>query len=252
MVIKDTGNIAVVILAAGLGTRMQSAKAKVLHELAGKTLIGYVVETAAKIVNIENVVVVVGHQAGAVCREVEKRGKAVFANQPEQQGTGHAVWCALSSLPEKAEEVLILCGDVPFLSQKTLQALIDLHRRENQVITLLSVRLQEPTGYGRIVTDQQGNVRKIVEEADASAAEKKLKLVNAGIYCVQRDFLQWSLSRINANNAQKEFYLTDIIEIACIQDQGVGAWVVENPAEVMGINSLGDLARAEAVVHKMT
>ncbi len=240
--------MAIVILAAGLGTRMKSDKAKVLHCLSEKPMISYVVETASKIVGIENVVVVVGHQAEAVRREVVKQGPALFAYQAQQNGTGHAVWCALDHLPQAADEVLILCGDVPLLTAQTLKNLIKIHRKESRDVTLLTVRLETPTGYGRIIQDSRGNVLKIVEEADASEAEKAIDTVNAGIYCVKKAFLKSSLSSINSDNAQNELYLTDIIEVACCQGKRVGVLMTVDPDEVVGVNSVNDLDRAEALL----
>ena len=243
---RDT--MAIVVLAAGLGTRMKSDKAKVLHCLSKRPMISYVIERAKEIVGIENVVVVVGHQAEAVRQEVMKQGPALFAHQAEQNGTGHAVWCALDQLPQAAAEILILCGDVPLLTAQTLKDLIKIHRKENRDLTLLTVKLETPTGYGRIIQDSRGNVVKIVEEADATDSEKAIDIVNAGIYCVKKDFLKSSLSRIDSDNAQKELYLTDIIEVACSQKKKVGMLMTADPNEVVGVNSVEDLARAEALL----
>ncbi len=163
--------IAVVILAAGLGTRMKSNKAKVLHEVCGKPMINYVAETAKKIAG-SNVVLVVGNQADKVRRAVSKLGAFNFAYQKEQLGTGHAVQCALPHIPDHCREVVILCGDVPLIKSDTVRALIKSHADEKRDISVLAVELEDPTGYGRILLDENRWVQGIVEESDASLAAK--------------------------------------------------------------------------------
>lgn len=239
------GGIAVVILAAGMGTRMKSEKAKVLHEIAGKSMISYVLDAAMGVTSCDNIVVVVGCQAEAVQAEARKKGPVVFAHQKQQLGTGHAVLCALESLPETAQDVVVLCGDVPFISQKTINALIRKRRDESLDVSILTVRLDTPTGYGRIIFDNKGNVVRIVEESDASLDEKAINIVNAGTYCVEKDFLAWSLTQINADNQQKELYLTDIVGVANNSNRSAGALILEDTRQVMGVNSLQDLAQAE-------
>lgn len=238
-------SLSVVILAAGLGTRMKSDKAKVLHEIGGRSMLSYVLDTALGVAASDHIVVVVGCQAEAVRNEAAKKGNVRFAFQEKQLGTGHAVQSALASIPPVAEDVVILCGDVPFISRKTIHQLVDRHRQEQRHVTLLSVTLDVPTGYGRVVRDETGNVSRIIEEADASPQEKRINLVNAGIYCVKKDFLAWALGRITSDNAQHEMYLTDIVGVAYMNRKRIGTMVISDAGEVMGVNSVADLLKAE-------
>ena len=211
---KSIGNTAVVILAAGLGTRMKSDKAKVLHAVGGKPMINHVVDTAAKIVP-DNIIVVTGYQSDIVRNTVAAYyADCGFAFQEKQLGTGHAVLCAMPEINDKIENVLILCGDVPLLETETISLFINHHIKQENILTVLAVNVDKPTGYGRMIVNDQGGLIKIVEEADASAEEKAIKTINSGIYCVERAFLDRALKRLTPENAQKELYLTDIISIA--------------------------------------
>jgi UDP-N-acetylglucosamine diphosphorylase/glucosamine-1-phosphate N-acetyltransferase len=243
--IKDRCSI--VILAAGLGTRMKSNKAKVLHEIVGKPMILYLVETAKQVVG-NNIIVVVGHQADMVQAVVSKEAEVFFAFQEKQMGTGHAALCALPFIPCQAESIIILCGDVPMLTSDTIQRLITDHHQFDRDLTLLVVDVEKPTGYGRILFDDDHNLIKIVEEADATAEEKKIKTVNTGIYCVRKSFLFDALHKLNSNNAQGELYLTDIIGIGYLERKSLGIVVSANPEETIGVNSRDDLARVEHIV----
>lgn len=243
---KDSG-VGVIILAAGLGTRMKSDKAKVLHEIMGKAMVLYVVETAKEVVG-NNVILVIGNQAETVREIVSERYEALFAFQKEQLGTGHAVSCALPSLTEQTEHVLILCGDVPLIRADTLTRFKETHLMEKRDISLLAVQTDEPKGYGRILTDKNMNLTGIVEEADATEAQKKINTINTGIYCVRKQFLTDALQKIRPDNAQGEFYLTDIIGIGYKEGKRIGVMVGDNPNEVIGINTLRDLATVEAIM----
>jgi UDP-N-acetylglucosamine diphosphorylase/glucosamine-1-phosphate N-acetyltransferase len=236
--------IAVVILAAGLGTRMKSNKAKVLHAVCGKPMVRYVVETAQKVAG-DNVVLVVGHQADEVRRTVSQQGNFYFALQTQQLGTGHAVLCALPHIPDFCREVVILCGDVPLIQAHTIEALIGSHLAENRDVSVLAVELANPTGYGRILLDVNGRVQAIVEEADASTEQKRIRLINTGIFCVKKEFLAEALPQIKSDNSQSEIYLTDIIKIAYLNRKHIGAVTGDNPIEVTGINTIEDLKSVE-------
>jgi len=236
--------IAIVILAAGLGTRMKSNKAKVLHEVCGKPMVNYVAKTASKIAG-DNVVLVVGHQADKVRQTVSDIGTFGYAYQKEQLGTGHAVLCALPLLPDRSREVIILYGDVPLIKAETLSALIRLHANEKRDISILAVEFEDPSGYGRILLDKSGRVRAIVEEADASAQQKRIKLINTGIYCVKKEFLLRAVPQIKSDNAQGEIYLTDIVGIAYNEKRSIGVSVGGDPFEVTGINTIQELKRVE-------
>lgn len=244
---RDNSNVAVIILAAGLGKRMKSDKAKVLHELLGRPMICYVLETARQIVG-HNVVVVIGHQAEKVRKVISEEAEVLFAYQNKQLGTGHAVQCALSVIPEDVDEVIILCGDVPMLQSETVRRLLDDHSTDGRDLSLLAVTLDNPKGYGRVLIDKNRRLIKIVEEADATPEQAKIQMVNAGIYCVKKKFLVESLLKIQPDNAQGEYYLTDIIGIGYRDNRLMGVLFGDNRDEVMGINSCADLYAAENVM----
>ena len=240
-------NTAVIILAAGKGTRMKSDRAKVLHELNAVPMIHYVVKTALA-VTPDHVHVVVGHQAAEVERTVTRQFDTGFVTQAEQKGTGHAVQCALPDLSETVEHVVILCGDVPLLSLPTVQRLLTRHHQTRSDITVLAVHIDQPKGYGRVIINENGKMEGIVEEADADDRQRKITLINSGIYCVKKSILAEALNRITANNAQNEFYLTDIIGIGYQQGLRLGVEIGDNPHEVIGINTLAQLERAEKIL----
>jgi len=244
-----TNKLAAVILAAGLGKRMKSDKAKVLHEINGKPMVMYVIETAKKIAG-DSIVVVIGKQAEKVSEIVSKEYKVIFALQKEQLGTGHAVKCALPFLPEYSEQVLILCGDVPLISYDTIKRLYEEHIRSSRDISVLAVEAGNPKGYGRIILDNENNVSGIVEETDATDAQKQIKIINSGIYCVKKKFLEYSLNKISSNNAQSEFYFTDIIKIGYNYNKNIGAVIGQDNEELLGINSIQDLMAIERIIQK--
>ncbi len=242
-------NVAVIILAAGLGTRMKSDLAKVLHPILDQPMIRYVLATASSIV-ADNIVVVVGHQADEVKRVCSQPPGIRFALQEKQLGTGHAVLSAMPQLANNVEDVIILCGDVPLLKEKTVRLLLDDHRKNKRIVSLLAVEIDQPRGYGRVIIDDQRNLSRIVEEADATAAEKEVKLINSGIYCVDRRFLDESLAQITPDNAQGEFYLTDIIGIGYQASKKIGVMVGDDDMEVSGVNSIDDLKIVENFMRK--
>lgn len=240
---------AVIILAAGLGTRMKSDKAKVLHEIMGVPMVLYVVETAKKAIG-GSVILVVGHQAEQVREVVSAKMQVSYALQEKQLGTGHAALCALPFLPDETEQVVILCGDVPLLTPETVCRLLLDHSLADRDLTLLVVNVENPTGYGRILFDQDRNLLKIVEEADATADEKTIKTINSGIYCIKKQFFCDALKKINTNNAQGELYLTDIIEIGYRERRVLGVMISANVEETIGVNSREDLLHAETMMRR--
>jgi len=231
------------ILAAGKGTRMKSDKAKVLHELNGKPLLHYSIE-AAKAAGAEKIVAVIGHQAEKV-RETFAVSGCIFVEQNPQLGTGHAVLQANHALSHYDGLTVILCGDVPLLKSSTIQSLIDNHLAHSAVVSVLTTVPPPPHAYGRIVKDDRGNVLKIVEHKDATDEEKKIGEINTGIYCVDTKFLFDALGKVTNNNRQGEYYLTDIVEIAVREGKKVKSFIADDYVEVMGINTLEELARAE-------
>ena len=237
-------DVCIIILAAGLGTRMKSEKAKVLHEICGKPMIEYVVRTAADIAG-QDIIIVVGHQAEQVKIAVNRVGTFSYALQKEQLGTGHAVQCALPLIPEKAKDVVVLCGDVPLIRPSTIFNLIDVHQEGEHDVSLLAVTVDDPKGYGRIILDDRGRLSAIVEEADADASQKQNKLINTGIYIVRSDYLREVLPKLRANNAQKEVYLTDIIGIGYADGKSIGFTTGDDSSEIIGVNSVKELELAE-------
>jgi len=238
--------LATIILAAGKGTRMRSDLAKVLHPVCGEPMVYYSVELARKI-GSTMIVLVVGHQA-EVIQEKMKDDDLVYVLQQEQLGTGHAVLQAKDAFRRFDGDILILCGDVPLLSRKTVESLIHCHRENNAVVTVLTTLLDDPSGYGRIVKEKGGQIVKIVEHKDATDEEKRIREINSGIYCVDCSFLFHAVSRIRNENAQGEYYLTDIIEIGRNEHHPVMSFITHDPIEVMGINTVQELERASRLM----
>jgi bifunctional UDP-N-acetylglucosamine pyrophosphorylase/glucosamine-1-phosphate N-acetyltransferase len=238
--------LAAIVLAAGKGTRMKSQTAKVLHEIAGRPLAYFPVKRALEM-GASPVVVVVGHQAEAVEAAVAAAlpGAPVrFAVQREQLGTAHAVLAAKDALRGHDGPVVILSGDTPLLATETLEAVV--RARGSAALSLASMRLATPSGYGRIVRDPRGKPARVVEEKDATDAERAIDEVNAGLYCADAAFLWDALSRVGAQNAQREFYLTDLVAMAA---RGAGAEVVPvPPEEASGVNDREQLARVGKVL----
>jgi len=231
------------ILAAGKGTRMGSDLAKVLHRIHDRPLLEYVVEVA-EAAGSEEIVVIVGHQADVV-RETLAGRNLVFVDQREQLGTGHAVLQARKAFAGYDGDVLILCGDVPLLPLGTVQRLLDEHAASGAAVSVLTALLENPKGYGRIVKDNAGALLRIVEERDATEEEREIREINSGIYLVGAPFLFDAVSRITNRNDQKEYYLTDIVEIARSGGLPVHVCLAEDARSVMGINTPEELKKAE-------
>ncbi|HKO59914.1 MAG TPA: bifunctional UDP-N-acetylglucosamine diphosphorylase/glucosamine-1-phosphate N-acetyltransferase GlmU [Pyrinomonadaceae bacterium] len=241
----------VLILAAGLGTRMKSSRAKVLHEIGGLPLINYVSRTA-KSLSPRKVYVIIGHQGEQVSKTVgtEIGDLAEFVLQPEQRGTGDAVMSARVHLATANSTVVILSGDVPFLKSETLTSFIDSHREKRAACSILTVRLENPTGYGRIVRDQAEEFSRIVEQKDATAEEKQIKEINSGIYCFDSQKLFDGLKQIQPTNEQGEYYLTDVPAILLAQGDTVNVFVHADPREVSGVNTRAELAEFENLLRR--
>ncbi|WP_179953288.1 sugar phosphate nucleotidyltransferase [Desulfobotulus mexicanus] len=240
--------LAVIILAAGKGTRMRSDLAKVLHPVGGVPMIVRVAESVQAL-NPKKCVVVVGHQAESVNSALRDYPFS-FALQDKQLGTGHAVASAISFIPSDCQQVLVVCGDTPLIRTETLMRLCRQHSEEKAALTLLAVHLEDPHGYGRILCDSDGKVNAIVEEKDASSEEKKVCLVNAGFYCFDRSFLVREIAGLDQNNSQGEYYLTDLLAVARAAGERVACVSADFPEEVMGINSPENLEVANLLVGK--
>lgn len=234
------------VLAAGQGTRMKSNGSKVLHQVLGKSLVEYPI-LAAEGVGVEEICLIVGHKAEDVKAKLGER--VSYAMQIEQLGTGHAVMQAVDFI-ENADEVIVLCGDTPLITKETLQVMLDFHREKQNAITVLSTLMDDPTGYGRIVRDEKGSLLKIVEQKDASEAEKAIQEINGGIYTFDGKLLKYALSKLDNNNVQGEYYLTDTIEILLSEGHRVDAIAIEESDDIAGVNSRLQLASTTAVMKR--
>ncbi|MDR3719354.1 MAG: bifunctional UDP-N-acetylglucosamine diphosphorylase/glucosamine-1-phosphate N-acetyltransferase GlmU [Bryobacteraceae bacterium] len=238
--------ISVVILAAGLGTRMKSRLAKVLHRAGGACLLDHVIEAAKGIATPGRIVAVIGHQAERVRAEVAHHG-IQFQIQTEQKGTGHAL-AVCAGIPALATgRVVVVCGDSPLLRAETLRNLVRMHAESGCAATLLTTFLDDPHGYGRILRDDAGHVSAIVEEKAASEAQKTIREINSGMYCFEAALLWKHLATLTPNPASGEIYLTDVVESLRAGGQATSACVVDDPGEVLGINSRVDLATVDAI-----
>jgi bifunctional UDP-N-acetylglucosamine pyrophosphorylase/glucosamine-1-phosphate N-acetyltransferase len=238
-------DLEVIILAAGLGTRMKSATIKILHHAAGRPIIDYVLDLAAE-VSPRPPVMVIGHQRDVVQQMIGDRAR--YAVQAEQFGTGHAVLQAAGVIGGKT--ILILSGDVPLTRAETLRQLVEQHISEKNALTLLTMKPDDPAMYGRIVRDENGDVARIVEAKDASNDERKINEVNAGIYVFDAADLFDNLRGLSTNNSQGEYYLTDLIAVLRNAGKRVGAVVAPDPIEALGVNSRAELAVVEAEIQR--
>ena len=239
--------IATIILAAGKGTRMKSDLVKVLHSLLGLPMLSYTIDLSLNEIKSKKTIVVVGHQADQI-KERFKDTRIQFTLQEEQLGTGHAVLQAIPFLQKFNGTVLILCGDVPLVRGETLRSFINYFWENESTLSVLTAVVEHPLGYGRILRSREGWLEKIVEEKDASKEEKMIREINTGIFCVKAPFLMEGLTEIGQENAQGEYYLTDLVEIARRRGLRCSAHQVADPVEVMGINTRVDLAIANEVL----
>jgi bifunctional UDP-N-acetylglucosamine pyrophosphorylase / glucosamine-1-phosphate N-acetyltransferase len=245
-------NTSVVILAAGLGTRMRSKHAKVLHRAAGLALVEHVVGAARSLAAPENTIVVTGHQAAEVEALLQPTG-VKFVRQEPPQGTGHALECCRATLqqPEalRTEELLmVLYGDTPLLCAGTLERLREAQARSEGAATLITTTLDNPSGYGRVIVDAHGNIEAIVEHQDCTAEQRSIRIINSGIYCFRADLLWRHLGEVQPNPITGEFYLTDMAGILRKHGHSVRALHIEDPAELLGINTRVELADADQIL----
>lgn len=238
--------VSVVILAAGLGTRMRSKRAKVLHRAGGLCLLEHVVRAALQVARPERVVAVLGHQAAEVRAQVERYGIG-FVMQNEQLGTGHAVLQAAGAPGLETGRVISLYGDAPLISPRTLERLLAAHEEARAAATLITTVLDDPYGYGRILLDADGYVAAIVEEKAATEEQKRIKEVNPGFYCFEAETLWPRLAALPPNPASGEIYLTDIVEALRRDGLRSARLVVEDARELFGINTREELAQADQV-----
>lgn len=236
-----------VILAAGMGTRMKSKMPKVLHKVCGKPLSKWVID-ASEAAGADKVCAVVGHKAETV-KEV-LGDVCEFALQAEQKGTGHAVMQAMDVIKNSKGEVVILNGDTPLITAETINKAIEYHKNNGNQATVITAILDDATGYGRIVRDNDGSVLKIVEQKDASEEEKKINEVNSGMYVFDAQSLVYALDKITPNNAQGEYYLTDTLEILLSAGKKIGGYAISDNDEIRGINDRVQLNEAEKIMQK--
>jgi len=235
-----------VILAAGQGKRMRSEIPKVLHRLAGRTLVEHVL-TATREAGIEKNIIVIGHGAEAVRNTLGEDYKYVL--QEPQLGTGHALAQAREAAGKTAT-VVVLCGDVPLIRPATLTRLLQHHYQARAVVTVLTSEVNDPTGYGRILRGEHGRVKGIIEERDAVPQEKLIQEINTGTYCFSASFLWPALARLRPDNDQGEYYLTDVVALACQQGLAVQALATDDPEETLGVNDQVQLARARTILRQ--
>jgi len=241
---------AVVILAAGEGKRMKSHLPKVLHPLCGKPMLHYVLRAVEEL-SPKRTVLVVGHGLEKV-KEAFPLSWVEYAIQEEQLGTAHAVLAAKEAIFGSNGLVLILNGDSPLIRVETLRRFINTHKELEAGVSILTAFLEDPGGYGRVVRDEKGGILKVIEEKDANLEEKNIKEINTGVYLVESNFLWSALERIDRKNKQGEYYLPDIVEVAGVSDKKVLGFRVDDPEEVLGVNSRVELAKAEKILRKRT
>jgi len=249
--------VSAVVMAAGAGTRMKSALPKPLHSLCGRPMLLHVLD-ALSMIYVDRVVVVVGHGAERVTKTLHEEAPADlvldFVEQHVARGTGDAVSVALTAFPDDIDsddgELIVLPGDTPLLTPETLQRLVEEHRDTDAAATLLTARLDDPTGYGRVLRDREGRVRRLVEEGDATEAEREIDEVGTSIYCFRRSLLAPALRRLSPENAQGEYYLTDVVGVLAQAGHRVAAVPAEDAMETVGVNDRFQLAVAEAELRR--
>ena len=244
MIMSDT---AVIVMAAGKGKRMKSNLPKVLHNLAGKPILNYVLDAVNQL-EVKRKILIVGYESDKIKKSIGD--KIEYVEQKEQLGTAHAVLQTEKLLSGFKGDVLILSGDVPFLTVKILKGFLKYHQANNFCCTLLSTVLKNPKGYGRIIRDKRGEIKGIIEEVDLSTDKKKITEINSGIYCFNKEKLFQALKKVTPNNKQGEYYLTDTVKILLGEGLTVGNIIVKDYSEILGINNRLDLADASQKVYQ--
>lgn len=239
-------NFKAIILAAGKGTRMKSKYPKVIHKVCGKEMVNHVINVSQKS-GVNDIVVILGHESDVVKERLPK--DSMIAMQTEQLGTGHAVKMAKEYINDE-DTIVVLCGDTPLIKEDTLKRLFAYHLENEYHATVLTTKVDNPTGYGRIIRDNNEDLLKIVEQKDANEEEKAVKEINSGIYCFNGKSLRESLDLIDNDNAQGEYYLTDTIYIMRDRGQKVGAYNGSTIEELMGVNSRVELSKAEEIMRR--
>ncbi len=239
-------HLSTIILAAGKGTRMKSDLPKVLHPLNHRPMVAYVIDVAEQ-VGSEKIVLIIGHKKELV-RETLQDCNVEFAVQSPQLGTGHAVMQAAPFFKNYKGNILVLSGDVPLLRAESLRQLIEFHTSQNALATMLTTVMENPKGYGRVIRDEQGFVTRIVEEKDASEAEKKIREINVGIFLFSAEELFATLPHVKNDNKQGEYYLPDVLKIYVERGEKIAAFPTKNVEETHGINTIEQLKNAEKIL----
>ncbi len=237
---------AAVILAAGLGKRMKSDLPKVLHKLNGRALVEYVIDNVVE-AGISRILVVIGHKHELVRKQLEN-AEVEFVLQVPQKGTGHAVQMAMPKLADYEGDLLVLYGDMPLISSRTINGLLQKRRQSDAAAVVLTVTLDDPKEYGRIVRDRDGMLTAIVEYKDADESTRTIREINTGTYCFDIGKLRSVIDRLDDNNAQREFYLTDVISIMKKDGLKVAAYLADNSYEGLGVNSIEELHEMERIL----
>ena len=243
---QAAGKFAIVIMAAGKGTRLKSARAKVLHQIGGKPLLAHVIAAAQQVVPAHHIHVIIGHQAEQVRAAVAHTG-VQFVMQPEQRGTGHAIMCAREQV-QGYDNLLVLSGDVPLIRPETITRVRDFHFNRKAAMTILTAEPPEPFGYGRVIRANSGSdqVKAIVEQKALSKSQQKTREINSGIYAFAAKPLFANIDRLTTDNAHREFYLTDMAALLVKSRAKVVALKADDPAEVLGANTLAELAALDS------